>query len=162
MNIKEILRSNVAAAGHTKKTASPTEAGAFGKLLQEATRVSEKEKSVLAASSPAVDLLQGGPVALTSLNLILGAGGPEQVRIQGMKAAEGTLKLLEEYQKTLADPRTSLKKIDSLVQTLSQKAQDLNRISEGLPSSDPLRKIVADVGVLCAVEAERFNRGEYV
>jgi hypothetical protein len=162
MNVKEILKTTIAAAGQTKKAATPTEAGAFGKLLQEATRVSEKGKAVPAACTQAVDPLQGGPVALTSLNLILGAGGPEQVRIQGMKAAEGTLRLLEEYQKTLADPRTSLKKIDSLVQTLSQKAQDLSRISEGLPASDPLRKIVADVGVLCAVEAERFNRGEYV
>jgi hypothetical protein len=162
MNVKEILKPNVVTAGQARKTAAPTEAGAFSKLLQEATRVSEKEKAVSAASSMAVDLLQGGSVPLTSLNFILGTGGPEQVRAQGMKAAEGTLKLLEEYQKTLADPRTSLKKIGPLVQSLSQKAQDLTRISEGLPTSDPLRKIVTDVGVLCAVEVERYNRGEYV
>lgn len=85
-----------------------------------------------------------------------------QIRAQGIKGAESTLDLLDEYQKALGDPNTSLKKVDRLVGNLSQEVNHLDILSEKLPSSDPLQKIMKEIGILSAVEIEKFKRGEYI
>jgi hypothetical protein len=81
---------------------------------------------------------------------------------QGVQATEKTLDLLERYQEALSDPQVSLKKVYPLVQSLRQEVQEINRWTDHLPPSDPLRKIMGEIGVLSSVEVEKFNRGDYV
>jgi hypothetical protein len=56
----------------------------------------------------------------------------------------------------------SLKEVYSLVQSLRQEVQEMDRWSDQLPPSDPLRKIMGEIGILSNVEIEKFNRGDYV
>jgi hypothetical protein len=69
---------------------------------------------------------------------------------------------LEEYKNAMGDPEMPLKKIDPLIQSLSQGMQDLNTLSAKLSPSDPLQKILTEVGIVSAVEIEKFRRGEYI
>jgi len=77
-------------------------------------------------------------------------------------ATEKTLDLLEQYQKAMADPKVSLKEINPLAQALSQEIKGLNQWAQKLSSSDPLQKIIAEVGIVSSVEVEKFNRGDYI
>ena len=72
------------------------------------------------------------------------------------------LKVLEEYQKALADPEVSLKNLYPMIQSLSSKVEGVGRDAEKLPANDPLQRIFSEMGILAAVEVEKFNRGEYV
>jgi hypothetical protein len=40
--------------------------------------------------------------------------------------------------------------------------ENLNRLSEQLSPSDPLKKIMTEAGIVSAMEIEKFRRGEYV
>lgn len=84
------------------------------------------------------------------------------VRTQSVEAAEGVLGLLEEYQRSLADPGVSLKELDGLVQSLSREVNTLTQLSDKLSPADPLKKIASEVGMVSAVEIEKFNQGRYV
>jgi len=91
-----------------------------------------------------------------------GGEGLFQIRSQGVQSTVNALEILEDYQQALADPAVPLKRIDQLVQSLSREIPRLNVLSEKLPPSDPLQKILAEVGILSTVEIEKFRRGEYV
>ncbi len=99
---------------------------------------------------------------LTSLTFLPNPEDITQVRSRGIKAAENTLDLLENYQQAVSNPHITLKKIDSLVESLDQEVKSLNSLSEKLPASDPLQKITTEIGVVSAVEIEKFKRGDYV
>lgn len=86
----------------------------------------------------------------------------EQLRAQGISAAEKTLDLLGRYQQALADPAQSLKQINPLVESLSQKVEHLQKLTQQFSDGDPLHKIIRDVGVASAAEIAKFNRGDYV
>jgi hypothetical protein len=49
-----------------------------------------------------------------------------------------------------------------LVQSLAEEARGLSQWVEKLPPSDPLKKIMTEVGILSSIEVGRFNRGDYV
>jgi hypothetical protein len=86
----------------------------------------------------------------------------DRIRSQGIKATEETLGILEQYQKAIGDPKMTLKQIDSLVQSLSQGVSHLKTTAEKIPLSDPLQRIMTDLGIVSTVEIEKFSRGEYV
>ena len=90
------------------------------------------------------------------------AAGATPLQSQGAQATERTLDLLEHYQEALSDPRVSLKEVYPLVQALRQEVQGMNRWTDQLPPSDPLRKIMGEIEILSNVEIEKFNRGDYV
>ncbi len=92
-------------------------------------------------------------------NLAVGAPSPQS---QGTEGTERTLDLLERYQVGLSESRVSLKEVYSLVQSLRQEVQELDRWSDQLSPSDPLRKIMGEIGMLSNLEIEKFNRGDYI
>lgn len=122
--------------------------------------------------------LRGSPRPSVSTGGVGGAEGLEPITIpllpsdfavgaaplhsQGIQATEKTLDLLEKYQEALSDSRVSLKEVYPLVQALRQEVQGINRRTDQLPPSDPLRKIIEDIEILSSVEIEKFNRGDYV
>ncbi len=96
---------------------------------------------------------------LLSSNLATGALSPQS---HGTEATERALDVLEQYQEALSNPQVSLKEVYSLVQSLRQEVQELNRWRDQLSPSDPLRKIMGEIRMLSNVQIEKFNRGDYV
>jgi hypothetical protein len=84
-----------------------------------------------------------------------------QIRSQGIRASENTLKILEEYRRAMAHVQLPLKKIDPMIQSLSQEVDHLNILSGKLSPSDPLKEILTELGIVSAVEIEKYRRGEY-
>lgn len=97
-----------------------------------------------------------------ALQGVLEAQKMEQLRAQGVQAAENTLSLLGKYQQALGDPAQTLKQINPLVESLSQKVEHLQKLTQQIDAKDPLQKIIREVGVVSAAEIEKFNRGDYV
>ena len=88
--------------------------------------------------------------------------GLDPTRSQFIETTTSILNLLEQYQKAIANPEISLKKIDPFIQALSQEVSQLNGLSEKLSPSDPLQKILTELGIVSTVEIEKFNRGDYI
>lgn len=84
------------------------------------------------------------------------------LRSQSLNAVETALVTLERYQKDLSSLDTPLTKIDPILQTMAREVNELTRLSERLPLSDPLRKILDETAILSAVEIEKFRRGDYL
>ncbi len=134
--------------------------GDFQKLLGEAThKLGETDRSVTTTSPLKISEIHGptpvSPIFSYSETV-------DQIRTRGIDATGTLLSTLEQYQHALADSRTSLKGVQGYVDSLARGVKDLSLLSGKLPSSDPLQKIMAEVGILSTVEVERFNRGEYI
>ena len=89
-------------------------------------------------------------------------GENRTIHPQTLHTTKRTLDILEEYQKALSDPGISLKKIDPMIQLLSKEMEGLTAMSAKLPPTDPLQNIINEVGVLSAVEIQKFKRGDYI
>ncbi|MBM4340036.1 MAG: hypothetical protein FJ110_10855 [Deltaproteobacteria bacterium] len=85
-----------------------------------------------------------------------------RIRSQSLNAVEDTLTVLSKYQEALSNPETSLKEIDPFIKALTKEADGLNRLYDKLPSTDPLHSILNEIGILAAVEIEKFRRGDYL
>lgn len=79
-----------------------------------------------------------------------------------LQATERVLDLLEKYQRALIDPNISLREMDSMIKLLSKEMEGLNLLSSKLPSTHPLQKMIHEVGILSAVEIQKFERGDYL
>ena len=80
----------------------------------------------------------------------------------GRSRVARTLSLLEEYSQALADPAKSLKDMDALVGALELEAEQLAQFSRDLPDGHELKPLSNRTAVLAAVEAAKFNRGDYI
>jgi hypothetical protein len=164
MKIKEITQQVSSILG-TKNTLKdePSELE-FQKLLKDAN-VKLNHASQRISPSPhegGVNELSSPALSASSVSYLLKSEDIAQIRSQSIQATENTLKVLEEYENAMVDPEMPLKKIDPLIQSLSQEVQNLNILSEKLSPSDPLQKILTEVGIVSAVEIEKFRRGEYI
>jgi hypothetical protein len=161
MDVKEIGGEMAPLAFGKKGKREELEGADFQKALQEA-----RSNLQGSPSSPVTTGSVGGAEWLEPVTFPLlpanSATATPSLPSQGVEVTERTLDLLERYQEALSDPRVSLKEVYSLVQSLRQEVQELNRSSDQLPPSDPLRKIMGEIGILSNVEIEKFNRGDYV
>jgi len=160
MDIKKIINGASAIPEVNQKRKSESGELDFQKVLNDAeSSISVAGQSAPPASKGVEEIPAYPTYAIQALS------GPEQInqiRSQGVERAENTLTILEQYQKAMGDPNKTLKNVNGLVQSLSQAVNGLNRLSEKLPASDPLQKIINEIGIVSAVEIEKFNRGEYV
>jgi len=164
MDIKRIVNGSSSILGTKQQGTSETSQIDFQKLLQEA-KIKNKVASLPAISplSEEVSEIPSDPaLAVKALNTLAGQSQVPQVRSQGIKAAENALSLLERYQEAIADPQMTLRKLEPLVQSLSQNVNDLKSLSDRLPASDPLKKIINEIGIVSMVEVQKFNAGEYI
>lgn len=136
----------------------------FQEILRDANGKLNDGSSMIGLSCPdSGSIIPSDPVISSlSLNGLLGLEDITQIQSEGIRATESTLDRLEEYQKALGHPEIPLKKIDRLIQSLSEEVRSLNILSEKLPPSDPLQKILTEVGIVTTAEIERFRRGEYI
>jgi hypothetical protein len=159
MDIKKIGVSSLPSMVPNQETKKTSD---FQRILQEANQSVNASKTDpgLMPNPPVQPLAPGfeiGPVK--GVMEVQPAG---QLRDQGVSAAEKTLDLLGQYQKALADPAQSLKQINPLVESLSQKVEHLQTLTQQIAESDPLQKIIREVGVVSAAEIAKFNRGDYI
>ena len=136
----------------------------FQRLLQEAQSNRKLDEAGLAPKSPVagVEFFDNPVLSIPSVNFVPGLLDASTLRSRGASATEKTLDLLDQYQKAMADPKVSLKEISPLVQSLSDETKSLTQWADKLSSSDPLQKIIVEVGILSSVEVEKFNRGDYI
>ncbi len=111
-------------------------------------------------------LLENADKKISSLSSSLSIPSMEleeinQIRSLGVKTSEEVLNLLEDYQKAMANRQIPLDRIEPLIQSLSKGVGQLQILTDRVPASDPLRKILTDVGIISAVEIERYYRGGY-
>jgi hypothetical protein len=164
MDVKRIIDGSIPIPGTKPQAPSETSQLDFQKLLQEA-QINNKVASPPATSplSKDVDEIPSDPaLAVKASSIFAGHSEVPQLRSQGIKAAENALSLLERYQEAIADPQMTLKKLDPLVQSLSQNVNDLTSLSDKLPASDPLKEIISEIGIVSMVEVQKFNAGEYI
>ena len=148
----------------TDKKGPPHKAGGveFQKILDEiqANQAAENQKLLESASGAAG--VPDGPLGPYSFPPLAEFGNPVQAQNRTFQTADRMLNVLEQYQKALGDPEVSLKNLYPIIQSLSSEVQGMNEGTENLPANDPLKKILEEIGILTAVEVEKFNRGEYV
>lgn len=99
---------------------------------------------------------------VTSLSSIDALAAPgTDTRLQGVARAEELIALLDQYRMVLADPKKTLKDAGLLLNSADEKVRQLDPIIRGLPSGDPLKRLLNETGVIVAVETIKFNRGDY-
>jgi hypothetical protein len=160
MDIKKIgISPSLPALGQSQETKKALD---FQKILQEANQSVGASKALpgqmnTAPIQPLTPEFEIGPV-----KGVMEVQPAEQLRAQGVSATEKTLDLLGKYQQALADPAQSLKQINPLVESLSQKVEQLQKLTQQFADGDPLHKIIREVGVVSAAEIAKFNRGDYI
>ncbi len=164
MDVKKIDGATLSAMAGKKGKKEELEGLDFQKLLQAAqsNRKPAEAGTSTEGSVGRTEFFANSVLPIPSVNFVPGLPEFSTLRSQGALATEKALDLLEQYQRAMADPKVSLKEINPLAQSLSQEIKGLTQWAEKLPSSDPLQKIIAEVGILSSVEVEKFNRGDYI
>ena len=98
--------------------------------------------------------------------------GPQSVRLIARPEADGALSLedridrlvdrLENYRLKLADPQTSLKSIQPLLNDIAATSEKLASKLKNLDEQNPLKDILNRSLVMASLEITRFNRGDYL
>ena len=148
----------------TEKKGTLQKAGSveFQKILDEIQANQAAQNQKLSESASETAGVSEGPLGVYSLPPLAGIGNSVQGQNRSIQTADRMLNVLEEYQKALGDPEVSLKNLYPMIQSLSSEVQGMNEGTENLPANDPLRKILGEIGILTAVEVEKFNRGDYI
>jgi hypothetical protein len=160
MDVKEIKGGTLASLGTKKGKSEELNGFDFQKILQEAQTNIQEAGQAASAGAAGVAEIRGESVF--PVNLLEGVKDSVPLRAEGVQAAEKALNLLEQYQRAIGNPRATLREIDPLVQSLAEETRGLNRWMENLSPSDPLKKIMTEVGVLSSTEIGKFSRGDYV
>ncbi len=160
MDVKEIKGGTLASVATKKGKNEDLNGFDFQKMLQEAQ--SNTQEAGQAASAGAAGVAEIPGESVLPVNLLDGVKESFPLRSQGVEATEKTLNLLEEYQRAIDNPRVTLREIHPLVQSLAEETRGLNQSVEKLSPSDPLKKIMTEVGILSSIEVGKFNRGDYV
>ncbi len=164
MDVKKVDGGTLSGLAGKKGKKEELEGLDFQRLLQEAQSNRKLDEAGIApkASVAGTEVFDNSVLSIPSMNFVPRLLETSTLRSRGASATEKTLDLLEQYQKAMADPKVSLKEISPLVQSLSDETKSLTQWAEKLSSSDPLQKIIVEVGILSSVEVEKFNRGDYV
>ncbi len=160
MDVKEIQSGALSAVAGKKEKKEEASGFDFQKILQEAqSNLKETNAAAPGGVAEKSEILPEGVLAVNWLEVIKDSA---PLRLQGTRAAEKALDLLEQYQRAMENPRTTLREIHPLVQSLAEEMKSLDQWVEKMPPSDPLREILTETGILSSVEIEKFNRGDYI
>ena len=164
MDVKKIDGGALSAMAGKKGKKEEPEGLDFQKFLQEAQSNRKPGEAGTSSESSVgkTELFADSVLSIPSVNFVPGLPETSTLRSQGALATEKTLDLLEQYQRAMADPKVSLKEISPLAQSLSEEIKGLAQWVPKLSSSDPLQKIISEIGIVSSVELEKFNRGDYI
>lgn len=120
-------------------------AGGFGEILKQTLVQS-------AAAGPA-----SAPAASGSVSC------PAPISdVSAVDCLEGYIDLLEGYRQKLADPRVSLKGLETSVHRLEEGRAALAAMFDSLPGGDGLKDVLNQTLVTAEIEIIRFRRGDYL
>jgi hypothetical protein len=160
MDVKEIQGGALSAIAGKKGKKEEEGGFDFQKILQEAqSNLKETNAAAPRGAAGGPEILPEGVLAVNWLN---GIEDSSPLRLQGTRVAERSLDLLEQYQSAMENPRTTLREIHPLVQSLAEEMKSLDQWVEKMSPSDPLREILTEAGILSSLEIEKFNRGDYI
>ena len=137
---------------HESKTNTQQPAGKeFGAILRE---TAEKTTAAASANSQTtfVNPLPG---------LQLSSSSPSDHQFVANRI-EDMINLLDRYRQKLADPRTTLKKIDPVIREMTQEMENLAPVLDSLPAGEGLRNILNQTLVTTSLEISKFYRGDYI
>ncbi len=132
----------------------------FQKILQEAKARTQSCNETGPAASFASPI--GDPLAIDTPYFEMNWETNPLLKKEGVQAVEKALLVLDRYQNSLADGQVSLKEIFPLIQSLQEGVKGLSEMAGKFSFNDPLRNLLAETGVLAAVEVEKYNRGDYL
>ena len=75
---------------------------------------------------------------------------------------ENMIDLLDRYRLKLADPRTNLKQLDSIIGEIARENDNLAELADTMPDNDDLKNILDRTMVTASLEVTRFYRGDYL
>jgi hypothetical protein len=163
MEIKEVLGPAAPIFSRTKREQSPSSGADFQTVLEGATLNRNTGDKKAQPIGPGQGIEAGfAPITSAAVNVLFGVDSATRTEMESVNAAERVIDLMERYRHALADPGTSLKSIEPLIQSLSQETGRLSRLSEILPCSESLREITTEAGIVSSLEIEKFYRGDYV
>jgi hypothetical protein len=83
------------------------------------------------------------------------------LRLKALKMGYKILENLENYQKALEYPGIKQDNIKPLIESLFEDINQVSKVIDCLPTSDPLRKILIELGIISTIEVAKFEKGEY-
>jgi hypothetical protein len=160
MDVKEIQVGALSAAAGKKGKQEELNGLDFQKIFQEAqSNLKESSGATPGGTAVGPEILPEGVLAVNWLKEIKDSS---PLDLEGARAAERALDLLEKYQRAMENPRNTLREIHPLVQSLAEEMKGLDQWIEKMSPSDPLRGILTEAGILSSIEIEKFNRGDYL
>jgi hypothetical protein len=160
MDVKEIQGAALSPAAGKKGKKEELNGIDFQKILQGAqSNLKESTEATPGGTAVRPEII---PEEVLTVNCLQGIKDSSPLHLEGARAAERTLDLLENYQRAMENPRTTLREIHPLVQSLAEEMKGLDKWIEYMSPSDPLRGILTEAGILSSIEIEKFNRGDYL
>ncbi len=145
---REIMKT---ASEQERQTGAKPPNGEFGAILNRKIEDAAGPESPVArvsAKGPAAGV-EFRPEAALDTKLLVGLVG-------------NFLDKLQIYQQQLSDAGVSLKKMEPIVQQLTQDGRSLAAHLDKLPTGDGLRDILSQALVASSLEVIKFNRGDYL
>ena len=130
----------------------------FARILAEENKVATGAKSENAGQSKQAE----GPhfpshIPLTSLD----SEGEVKNREKAAALAEKVLDRLEFFKSALENPKVDISKFSSLIESLKNEGNSLEKVSAKISSGNPLKNLTEETATLAATEVIKFNRGDY-
>ena len=138
--------------GAPKEARTDAGAGKFHEILEE-----KLGKEKVSADSGVGRTSSPSGVSPIDTATMLGIDGTRVV-----DEAERLVGVLEEFQKKLADTGISTAELAPIVEKMNREKDRLIPALDALPPSDPMRAILNKVLIAVSVEAEKYERGDYV
>ena len=96
---------------------------------------------------------------LSGVQLIPSSSPDKKVTVERI---EKMIDLLDQYRQMLADPLTSLKKIDPIIKELGQEKEKMAPVLDSLNDDEGLKNILNQTLVTASLEVTKFYRGDYI
>lgn len=151
MDVKEIQGAALS-AGAGKKGKEELNGLDFQKILQGAqSNLKESTGATPGGTAVGPEIM---PEGVLTVNWLQGIKDSSPLHLEGARAAERALDLLENYQRAMENPRTTLREIHPLVQSLAEEMKGLDKWIEKMSPTE--------AGILSSIEVQKFNRGDYI
>ncbi len=83
-------------------------------------------------------------------------------QIEGILIGNKVLDKIEKYKKALENGEIPLRELQSLASSINEEINRIEYVSEKLPQSDPLKKILKEIEIVGIVEVIKCNQGKYI
>jgi hypothetical protein len=119
------------------------------------------QKTIDKSSNPEENTMTSPPVQNIS-NIQFNSIVNSNSRSQNIEQVEDFLNILDNYQKKLGDPASTLKDIYPLVTAMESETDKIMPFLNSLSDDDGLKDVLNRAVITATVESIKFNRGDYL